>query len=432
MSLMSFMAYSQVYTSSFESWTGGVPDGWMGSKTSIEADSVNQITSGTQYGSNAVQLVNTESSHKRFTTQPLQVDAGVSYEITFWVKGNGQIRTAVYDTTYGAYNSYISVNSSTWTSYSQTVTAANTSATGEFIISVANTVAPDHIQLDYVAIVVTSVPTVPIHDIQYTTNTNGDSPYNGQTVKTGGIVTAVTSYGRFFIQSGQGAWNGIYVYDNNNQVSVGDSVIFTAMVSEYNGLTELSGLAAFQTVSSGNSLYSPVTVTTGEMSGNGEPYEGVLIDINNATCTNANAGYGMWTINDGSGALNVDDDIYAYTPVANEHYDVTGVGHYSYGEFKILPRSASDVNISSGINTVDNNEIINVYPNPANEYVEFQSNDNIIKLDVYNIAGELIYSYELSKVNKSKIDISDLDAGVYMLQFSFENDKKASCKITKQ
>ncbi len=399
---------AQIFTSSFENWAGGVPDGWMGNQSSIEADSVIQITSGTQYGANAAQLVNTEASHKRFTTQPMHVDGGTSYEIKFWVKGQGDIRTALFDTTFGVYNNYISVNNTTsWTEYSQTVTASANSDTAEFIISVRNTVGTNHIQIDSVAISTTTVPFVSIYDIQGQTTV---SPYNGQTVNTGGIVTAIDPSGHFWIQSGPGAWNGIYVYDTQQSVAIGDSITFTANVSEYNNLTELSGVAGLTVISSGNSLYAPVVITTGTMT---EDYEGVLIKINNAICTNTNAGYGMWTINDGSGSLNVDDIIFTYTPTANEHYNVIGIGHYSYGEYKILPRNANDITIASGIENINNNSSVSLFPNPAANYFTIQSDKKIISVDLFNVVGKKVKTFEDNLIN---YPVSGYKAGIYFVK----------------
>lgn len=417
------VANAQVFTSSFENWTSGIPNGWMGTKSSIEADSVIQITSGTQYGTNAVQLVNTEASHKRFTTQPMQVDAGQSYDITFWVKGTGDIRTAIFDTTWGTYNSYISVNSTTWASYSQTVTATVSSATGEFIISVRNTLATDHLQLDSVAITIANVPDVSIHDIQYTTDVSGDSPYKGQTVNTGGIVTAITSGGQFFVQGGPGAWDGIYVYDMNQTVAVGDSVTFTANVSEYYNLTELSGVASLVVVSSGNTLYAPVTITTGGM---GESYEGVLIKVSNANCTNANAGNGMWTVDDGSGALNTDDDIFVFTPTLNTHYDITGIGHFSYSQYKILPRDANDITITSGIKDETNDLQIRIFPNPATKYFTIKTGQRIAFVELSNIVGQKVKSYE---TGLTTYPVSSLKAGVYFITIHLYNGQVVTQRL---
>ena len=78
------------------------------------------------------------------------------------------------------------------------------------------------------------------------------SPYEGQTVKTYGIVTGVFS-GSYFIQDGEGEWNGVYVYSSDN-VSVGDELELTAEVDEYYDLTELKNISSLTILSSGNPL----------------------------------------------------------------------------------------------------------------------------------------------------------------------------------
>ncbi len=78
---------------------------------------------------------------------------------------------------------------------------------------------------------------ISIYDIQYTSDPgpNGTypSPYEGQIVITGGIVCGIDfNDGRFFITSGDGGeWNGIYVYDDDQTVAVGDSVVIEAEVA---------------------------------------------------------------------------------------------------------------------------------------------------------------------------------------------------------
>jgi hypothetical protein len=149
---------AQIFQNDLENWTDNHhPNGFWGSKTSIEVDSVNQYTTSSHGGVYAVQLVNTESTHKRFTTQPVQVDSGTTYTISFWVRGQGNIRTGIYDgraTGSGYfYNAYINVNTTTWEQYSQTIICEKTNAAGEFIFSVQLTnSANDHIQIDDVSI----------------------------------------------------------------------------------------------------------------------------------------------------------------------------------------------------------------------------------------------------------------------------------------
>ena len=53
------------------------------------------------------------------------------------------------------------------------------------------------------------------------------SPYINQVVTTNGIVTGVGSYG-YFMQSGDGQWNGVWVYSGSvPSVQVGDDITLT-------------------------------------------------------------------------------------------------------------------------------------------------------------------------------------------------------------
>ena len=123
-----------------------------------------------------------------------------------------------------------------------------------------------------------------IYDIQYTT-VSGDgsypSLYNGQSVTTSGIVTA-TDYlgGRYFISSSEGgAWNGIFVYDNNYSPTIGDNILITGLVAEYQGYTEIKNLTSFEVISTSNTLPETAKIGTGDITS--EAFEGVLVEINN-------------------------------------------------------------------------------------------------------------------------------------------------------
>jgi len=194
----------------------------------------------------------------------------------------------------------------------------------------------------------TSVPSVTIYDIQYTTSPTGTSPYDGQVVSTGGIVTAVVNNGGdigYFIQSGSGAWNGIYVDDATNTPVRGDSVSVTGMAQENFNFTRITAVSTFNNLSSGNPEPTPWSVSTIEV--NYEDYEGVLVRTTSAECTNPSIGFGQWAIYDGSDTCLVDDIIYSYAAVLGNLYDVTGPVWFSYSEFKLLPRDAADISGAS-------------------------------------------------------------------------------------
>ena len=354
-------AQAQVFNSDFSSWTNNLPDGWLGVKSSINTDSVYQVTSGTVYGQYAVGLKNASSSHKRFTTEPTPVTESTTYEIQFWAKGNGDIRTGLYggpssNNSY-AYNSYISLASNTWDMYSQTVVAPVTDDSAEFIFSLRYTLG-DGIQIDSVSIHVSTPPPVAtIQDIQtpIDSSVSNDSPLAGTTVITGGIVTAVTSDTTgYWIQAGVGPYSGVFVYDYSNVPQRGDSLVITAQVSEYNGLTELGSIVDYNVVSSGNPVPAATVLSSNEAGT--EPYEGVLVQVMGATCTALPNNYGEWVIDDNSGPANVDDKLYHYTPVLNNTYDVTGVVTYAFNNFFIEPRDNMDINgqAGSGVTSIYN------------------------------------------------------------------------------
>ncbi len=154
-----------------------------------------------------------------------------------------------------------------------------------------------------------------IYDIQYTTDAGPDgwsypSPLKGQTVTTGGIVTVANfNGGRYFISSSDGgAWNGIYIYDNNYSPAVGDSIVITGEVVEYNGMTEISNLSTFNVINSSNPLPIATNITSAQVAD--EAYEGVLVEVSNCSVTGVYDSYGNWIINDGSGDCVIRDGIY--------------------------------------------------------------------------------------------------------------------------
>lgn len=168
------------------------------------------------------------------------------------------------------------------------------------------------------------------------------SPFDGQTVTTTGIVTAVGPIS-YFIQDGTDIRSGIYVYDANFAPAVGDEITITGMVTEYYELTEIVDLTAFEVISSANPLPAPVVLTTAECSN--EDYEGMLVQVNAATCSNTDLGYGEWEVNDGTGPLAIDDLFYLYESDLGVDYSVMGPLMYSFSAYKIEPRSADDIEI---------------------------------------------------------------------------------------
>ena len=259
------------------------------------------------------------------------------------------------------------------------------------------------------------ISNVSIHDIQYTINTNGASDYDGCDVQTGGIVTAVRGDSSFYISSGLGSWSGIYVYSFDYLLSVGDSVVMDAEVAEYYELTELKNISNLQVISSGN---IPALNSCNTAAANSEEFEGCLIKVTNATCTDDDPGFGEWIINDGSGDVSVDDLIYAHTATLNTSYDVTGVTTFSYGAYKLLPRSASDVSEFVSVKEQLNN-VFSFYPNPLNNNLLNISVIEPVKISIFDYSGKLVLNQTLNQ-GLNSVQLSKLNSGLYFIKCNAE------------
>ncbi|MBN2279179.1 MAG: T9SS type A sorting domain-containing protein [Candidatus Marinimicrobia bacterium] len=192
---------------------------------------------------------------------------------------------------------------------------------------------------------------IPIASVQDTTGSGSDaSALVGEIVTITGTISAESwAYGNkaYFVQDAEAKWSGIYVYDSNRGNAYGDSVMITATVAEYYGLTQLKNVTEYVKLDSGKTV-NPIVVTTGEIGtggANAEAYEGVLVRVENANITNPDANYGQWLIDDGSGVVMVDDDAdYYFRPAEYSAVkSVTGPLTYAYSDHKILPRLAMDV-----------------------------------------------------------------------------------------
>ena len=219
--------------------------------------------------------------------------------------------------------------------------------------------------------------------------------------------------GSFYLQSGSGPWTGVYVFDTSSNVMVGDSITVDAEVVEYYDLTELKNLSNLNVVSNMNSL----TINNASSSeANSELYEGCLIKVSSAQCTNANGQFGEWTINDGSGPVQVDDFLFSYSPTQNLYYTVTGLIDYSFGEFKLLPRDADDVEQSTGVSEFNTFEW-GIFPNPVDNNTLNITSSIDGELKIINVFGQVILT---RKVNNglNSFSINQLAKGNYVVKLN--------------
>ena len=463
---LAFGAKAQVlFQSSFENWTTTspiVPTDWMGPKTNLNPDSIMQATGANAYaGTYAVELNRVIDSVKRFSilTTTITITQGKAYQVSYWAKGKGELEVGLYSgkVTNGYYGYVYAANktisATNWTRFSQSIIADTTnSTTANFFLGVRYVNSAKHLYVDSVSITAYTPQTVSLHDIQYTTLASGASPYYGQIVNCkGGIVTAVyngtggTQSGYYIQNTGRGnmIWSGAQVYDYTNLVSMGDSISFTGVVDEYFGNTELqpAQVSNFVKHSSGNTLPVPNVVITDSLNeattyvnGGGEKFEGILVSTSTlSTCQTYSANYGQGTLNDGSGATQVDKQIFPYSFQVNQKYKVTGVVATNYG-LNIEPRFIADIDSATvaGIDLYAITLHASVYPNPVTNEINIQLPFDATKINVsvIDVLGREVFV--LNAANGSFINIPNVSfpTGVYLVKIIADN-KQQQIKVIK-
>lgn len=406
-----------VFESGFEDWANDLPTDWFGVRSNIAASGVAQVDADVFEGQFAVRLTKEGTGHQRFTTQPQNVVDGQGYEVTFQVRGEGQIRLGLYDgrpsgSGYATYTGWQTVTGNTWGEITLSITAAMTTSEAEFILSVQSTVAPEHLVVDDVVISAVTVeppPAVTIQEIQESQAPDGASPLLGELVSTGGIVTAVASNG-FFLQNGGGPWSGIFVFSTQNVPARGDSVTFTGSVTEFFGMTQLQNINDFEVVSQGNpEVVSTITAAQANI----EDYEGVLVRVLAATCTNPDIGNNQWEVNDGTASLSVDNLLYTFAASQGATYNITGPTRISFDVYRVMPRDASDIEVVTRVNDLAVASI-QIHPNPANDVIWLEGLTSMTEYQLSDLAGRTVASGSLVN-DRNSIGTSSLSNGSYVL-----------------
>ena len=257
---------------------------------------------------------------------------------------------------------------------------------------------------------------ISIQDVQ---GTGAYSPYEDQTISTKGVVTAVLG-DDFYIQDGESPRSGVYIYTSPTIPSVGDSVIVTGEVSEFQlddptteKMTEFAYPDQVYILNSNNPIPNPIDISTGGLPN--EDYEGMLVRVSNLTVTYGDPSpyapdYGQWRVNDGSGECNIHNhpDSYQYDAELNEYISsITGISTYLFGEWKIVLRTEDDVD-ANGVDvtgpsiietTVLTENSIAVF---FNENVELSSAENPSNYSINNgivVESASRHPFQWSRVN---------------------------------
>ena len=266
-----------------------------------------------------------------------------------------------------------------------------------------------------------------IYNIQYTTNSgDGTYPSNlvGQTATVHGVVTATNFNGNsiFISDPCGGEWHGICVEGFEGNPQIGDVVLVSGTISENYGFTEITNLTSSEIIGN-QSPIPPIVVTTAQIASN-ESLEGVFCRIENVQVTQTEDNYNEWYCSDNTSECQIDDGIYQYQGsinIGDTFSSIMGVVDYAYGEYSLNPRSLDDFNstVANNDNTINN--YVKLYPNPFNPLkTELKMNlKKNSKIDIYNIKGQRIQSFEKkSSWNGKDFSGKLVSNGIYFVKIS--------------
>lgn len=313
-----------------------------------------------------------------------------------------------------------------------------------------------------------------IRDVQYTPFDDGNSGYEGLDVTVSGIVTAsAEDLGTVFIQQeGATTWGGIQVLGSGPafaNLKTGEKATFTGQVVESFGFTQLINVTNVTNVT--NSIVpdpiqiNPNAFTNYSVTAN-EPYESMLVQLVIAgqklvvVDTNAdgpNQNFAEWRVgtdvfdpNSGSRVLVGRGGGTVNAPYINSNTEatnnllaagvtpqyvmpgdsftaITGIAYYSFSNMKLLPRDSTDFNtvvIASLAKEVKGNKVnFDVFPNPAQNYVNIQANGyaNTFDVAVYDISGRKVQGINAQQA-QAQLNTADLPSGYYIMTISNSNE----------
>lgn len=322
---------------------------------------------------------------------------------------------------------------------------------------------------------------ITIKDVQRSPFGGGWSAYDGFEVTVEGIVTSDTSSigtsAQIHIQDGVGPWSGIWLFgDNVLDLREGDHVSVTGTVDEDFDYTRIENITGVSILTTGATVPDPTPISTdivGTSSAGvlpAESYEGVLVAYSNVTVIDENAD-GEAGPDEGSGGsrnfgeiLIADDsnigtrvelqqgnnDYHNFWDAAlenepiriqqgNTFEQIIGIQYYSYGNYKLIPRTNDDfVGLSTSVDEesslINDFSLAQNYPNPFNPSTVIQfaiPKRSEVSLKVFNVLGQEVANLINTEMNRGvhrvNFDASNLSSGIYFYRLqsgSFVEAKK--------
>ena len=293
------------------------------------------------------------------------------------------------------------------------------------------------------------LPLYTAYDIAEINGENVDGVANSldELVDLTGVVYGINTWDgglQFTLIDNTGGIN-VFSFDNDFGYSVteGDEINVLGSITQFNGLIEVEPDTVIF-IDGGNTLKTAVATTalnestesdlvhiTGELS-----YVDITQWLGDGTSFNVDLTDGVNTY-----TIRIDNNNELATlpapALAGLYYlDVTGIGSqfdtdmpYTSG-YQLFPRYADDIKVVA-VESIENAAAagIQVYPNPAMEYIVIDGLQQIESVEVINQIGEVVLF--INAVSGNKIDLNTIAAGLYTLKIKTNTGVYAS-QLVKQ
>jgi hypothetical protein len=318
-----------------------------------------------------------------------------------------------------------------------------------------------------------------VRDLQFTPYATGRSGYVGDTVSVQGVVTASAgggSLGYVYIQQpNESEWAGIWLNGGSiiSGFSVGDLISVTGVVEEYFNFTRLTNISAANLVSANQpvpaaAVLNPNIFTT-NTDPNAEKYESMLVELRNPAVgqnlfvvdTNADAAtarnngeyrVGTDAADPNSGcrvlagrqssstfsSLNVsyvnstrwatqDGTMAVPVIVVEPSQQVTllkGIMHYSFFNYKLLPRNNSDITMVVGVEEKLNAQGFALFPNPNQGQFSIHLSEGSLaqKVEISDALGRVVFASSIERTQK-EVQLPVQASGLYRARILDGNGK---------
>jgi hypothetical protein len=282
------------------------------------------------------------------------------------------------------------------------------------------------------------------------------SQYTFQQVTTRGVVTAVDNQ-TVYIQSGNTSnpSSGMIIFAPISGMTRGDDVTVSGVITEFGSAsqaTEYSGLDYQFENATGVAEPAAVTVQPGAVGAltgaepyPGERYEGMKVHFDHVWVAQDSLPNGQYLVqysNNPADTARVDDNIYHHLFAGGTGLNITGVVNDAFGQYVVVPRSASDVDSFTTVGVEPGSSAVafalrGITPNP----VSFARGTAVmhftlpsagkVSARVYDLAGRLVAEPAVNVAMAAGPQSLSIDgrgrsggalgSGIFFVQLQFEN-----------